>query len=121
MMDSAAREGRPGNASILARLMDTATKTNPVSVAAAPACSAKSACHPESKGIGTPILPRRGGPKAGARPRRKSLQVVSGIFKVRNSGYRYQLLRPCHSIPRIADEQDGPEVRQIAVSGPFGR
>jgi hypothetical protein len=36
-MDSAARDGKPGKAMIFARLMDTATNTSPVSVAAASA------------------------------------------------------------------------------------
>ena len=56
MTDSTAREGRPGNAMIRARLMETATKTSPVSVAAAPACKANSVCHSEREGMGTVIL-----------------------------------------------------------------
>jgi hypothetical protein len=50
-MDSAAREGRPGVSSMLARFIDTATNTNPVNVAAAPACTARSVCHSDSGGM----------------------------------------------------------------------
>jgi hypothetical protein len=41
------------------RLIDTATNTNPVSVAAAPACTEKNVCHSARGGIGDcAILPR---------------------------------------------------------------
>jgi hypothetical protein len=50
------REGKPGAAMIFPILIDTATKTRPVRVAAAPACTARSVCHSASGGIWIEIL-----------------------------------------------------------------
>jgi len=50
-IDSAARPDSPGVSTIRARLIETATNTNPVSVAAAPPCKASSVCHSDSGGM----------------------------------------------------------------------
>lgn len=48
---SATRDGSPGIAMIRDRLMDAATNTSPVRVAAAPACTSMSAVHSVSGGM----------------------------------------------------------------------